>query len=65
MPIQILQFCHNLNCTGVKIYKWQKRNNLSILIATTYSKGIIHKRALANIMAATSFENYHETSRCA
>ena len=43
MPTQILQFCHNLNCTGVKIYKWQKRNKLSVLIATTYSKGIIHK----------------------
>ncbi len=43
MPIQRLLFCHNLNCTGVKIYKWQKRNNLSILIATTYSKGMIHK----------------------
>lgn len=48
MPIQILQFCHNLNCTGVKIYKWQKRNNLSILIATTYSKGIIHKSGKYN-----------------
>ena len=43
MPIQILLFCHNLNCTGGKIYKWQKRNTLSILIAITYSKGIIHK----------------------
>ena len=43
MPIQILQFCHNLNCTGVKIYKWQKRNILSILIATTYSHKSIGK----------------------
>ena len=54
MPIQILQFCHNLNCTGSKIYKWQKRNNLSILIATPIPKDL-STRALANNNGSDQF----------